>query len=59
MTVNGRRMPLDVEPGDKPNVMLDENGRAFLVAVGSGDRTSHFATCPNASKHRHRSARVE
>jgi hypothetical protein len=55
-TAKGSRIPLDVEPGDKPNVQLDDAGVAHVVPAGHGDRTSHFATCPNAASHRRRTS---
>jgi hypothetical protein len=53
VTNNGRRIPLDVAPGDRPNIVIDA-GVAYAVPPGKGDRTSHFVTCPNADAHRRR-----
>lgn len=53
-TFKGRRMPLDVErdaPPPNANVLVSGD-RCSVVAPGEGTHTSHFATCPNASKHR-------
>lgn len=57
---SGKRMPLDAEPDPvKGNIALVGGvwcvlSRAELADLG-GDRpryTSHFATCPDAAKHR-------
>lgn len=49
-------MPLDIEPGPKPNVHIDADGIAYTLPKGRGEvygeRTSHFVTCPNADEHR-------
>lgn len=49
---SGARVPLDIEPGDKPNLIVSDKGTAHIVPSGYGDRTSHFVTCPNADEHR-------
>lgn len=62
-TAAGHRMPVDPKPVLDGNVVLDSTGgstvpRAVVYRPGdpsmpSGDRyKSHFATCPNATKHR-------
>jgi aspartate 1-decarboxylase len=52
VTAKGSRMPLDIQtPPGKGNIVVD-NGIARAVKVGEGVRISHFATCPNAAKHR-------
>lgn len=61
----GRAMPVDAQPDPvKGNVVLYRNrrtGRAIFARVlkageppppGTHLRTSHFATCPNAKRHR-------
>lgn len=53
VTNNGRRIPLDIAAGDKPNIVIDA-GVAYAVPPGKGDRTSHFVTCPNSAAHRRR-----
>jgi len=53
-TRNGR-MPVDWIPSDRGNVELRFDGHdieARVGAVGPGKYVSHFATCPQASKHR-------
>ncbi len=56
-TTSGKWIPLDAEPVADGNIVL-ERGRARVLAadeqVGHGVRRfkSHFATCPNAAKHR-------
>lgn len=64
ITSRGKRMPLDAEPVDDGNVVLDMSDRNDPVAivvppeqilVEDGPRyVSHFATCPNADQHRRR-----
>lgn len=71
ITERGRRMPLDVEPSDEGNILLqDREGREPLAVVltkgqiaafdGSLQRhrlhRSHFATCPHG-KHWRKGAR--
>lgn len=58
---NGRRMPVDWDPHEDGNVVVDPDGRADVyretptaVAAGSTLHFSHFATCPNADQHRRR-----
>jgi hypothetical protein len=61
-TVKGRRIPLDAEPADGGNMVLEQRGhhRAPLATVLTGGAApndkprykSHFATCPNAQQHR-------
>ena len=48
-TTTGKSMPLDAEPVPDGNIVLHE-GVAYVT--GTGDRKSHFATCPNAARHR-------
>jgi hypothetical protein len=56
-TAKGKRMPVDARPSEGGNILLEQRpGLAPLVDVRSGvvegGRFSHFATCPQASKHR-------
>jgi hypothetical protein len=44
-------MPLDAKPVDGGNIRI-VGGMADVGAPGSGDRVSHFATCPQASQWR-------
>ena len=46
----GRALPLDAE-STSGNIRVD-HGVAYVVKVGAGLRVSHFATCPQAAKHR-------
>jgi hypothetical protein len=52
-TEKGKRIPLDRTTSSAvANIVLDPDGTARVVAAGEGDRISHFATCPNAGRHR-------
>lgn len=64
---SGRSMPVDAEPCDEGNLVIEtESGGARVALVLTGDalavtrrgpaplHRSHFATCPNASQHRSR-----
>lgn len=57
VTVNGRRMPIDPHPSDDGNMVL-RSGVAYVVkpdeAPDEARWISHFATCPNAKRHRRR-----
>ncbi len=57
LTTNGARIPLDVDERPDGNLILDDDHRAHTTPPGTGNRVSHFATCPNASEHRHPSRR--
>jgi hypothetical protein len=59
----GKAMPVDAEPVDDGNVLLDEDdGYLFATVVSPGQipldgsplYASHFASCPNSSQHRKR-----
>jgi hypothetical protein len=59
VTGRGRRMPVDFDPHEDGNVVVDANGRAevyretpMTIDSGSTVHFSHFATCPNAGEHR-------
>jgi hypothetical protein len=61
VTGKGRRMPLDPQPVAEGNIRLEPiPGRSTPLAIvmGKGEATtrsgyvSHFATCPNAKRHR-------
>lgn len=51
-TEKGKRIPLDVGRVPDGNITVDAEGVAHYVTPGTGDRVSHFATCPNAKEHR-------
>lgn len=57
LTAKGRRMPVDLEPA-AAGLLLVHDGRVEHADRAPADwprsprRTSHFATCPNARKHR-------
>lgn len=58
-TEHGRLMPVDAAPSAEGNLRLTwvPSRKVYIVAarVKGGEKplyTSHFATCPNASKHR-------
>jgi hypothetical protein len=57
----GKKIPIDVEPNSKGNVLVEGNGMCSILnkteqalAVDSGLilHISHFATCPNAGRFR-------
>jgi hypothetical protein len=67
VTEQGKRMPIDAKPSDQGNVCMfecPETGTDMCrvisrdeLATWSADEdgqmyTSHFATCPNAKRHR-------
>ena len=55
ITDQGRRIPLDAKPNPAGNIRLDLTHAHILTKSDNynGPRyTSHFATCPNADKHR-------
>jgi hypothetical protein len=58
MAATGRRMPLNPTPDPKGNVSIDsQTGKARVVQAGAVGRPGprympHFATCPQAGKHR-------
>ncbi len=58
VTKNGKRIPLNAEWTPGGNIVIDGEGRAIVVGddepgfTGMVRRTSHFATCSNAAKHR-------
>lgn len=62
ITQKGKRMPVDatpIAPNGSGNVLitegfLDDTPRSMVTDDGAGTHTSHFATCPNAAKHRKR-----
>jgi hypothetical protein len=57
-TVKGKRMPLDVKPNEKGNIMLREREGREPLAIYVSDQqressqlklfVSHFATCPQS-----------
>jgi hypothetical protein len=53
---NGKRMPLDPLPSPSGNIVLDPKGVGRYAAPGdvSSRYVTHFATCPNAARHRRR-----
>ena len=53
-TEQGALIPLDAELvlDGRGNIVVGGDGIARVVTSGSGDRLSHFASCPNASQHR-------
>lgn len=60
VTRKGRRIPLDPEPVQGGNVRIEARpGRTMALAVvvnatETGTHRSHFASCPNAARHRKR-----
>jgi hypothetical protein len=55
MLPSGKNMPLDAAPSPKGTITVDDDGRARVdLLPGRAKFTSHFATCPNAAKHRRR-----
>lgn len=53
-TEAGRRMPINPDPDPAGNLVLDVTGLAVQVdPTATGPKyTSHFATCPEAARHR-------
>lgn len=61
VTAGGKAMPVDVEPVEDGNVVLEDDGDLVATVVPPGQGllgderpryVSHFATCPNADEHR-------
>jgi hypothetical protein len=57
LTTNGKRIPVDVEPAENGNIRLRRvAGQVLADVVKPGSerplRVSHFATCPDAARHR-------
>jgi hypothetical protein len=50
-------MPLDLTSSRNANIIVDDDGIAYVVGKGEGTRISHFATCPNSAQHRRRDRR--
>lgn len=59
----GKSMPIDPEPVEDGNVLLYRTPQGLRVVVmskgdhpdpGASRHTTHFATCPNAARHRRR-----
>lgn len=60
----GKKVPLDADPADLSRALTVPNGNLLFTNLRSGDGTpivryvtggphrTHFATCPNAKKHR-------
>lgn len=55
-TTTGRRIPVNVEPSPNGNIRIDADlfgaPIATVVSDGTGDRLSHFVTCPDADRWR-------
>lgn len=57
-TSTGKRMPVDAAPVPNGNIILNGGQAVYTQAgctIGAPDGklyVSHFATCPNAKKHR-------
>jgi hypothetical protein len=59
LTQNGKRIPLDAEPAERPSGLFRLEGSATgsmppiaISAAGEPVYLSHFVTCPNADQHR-------
>lgn len=56
ITENGKRMPFDAEPAERPTGLfkLVNDGPDVLARSVAGEPVylSHFVTCPNADEHR-------
>lgn len=64
LTTNGKKIPIDFEPALDGNIVLRRRTDGALIALVPGPATvgledfhderrkSHFATCPNAKRHR-------
>lgn len=68
VTPKGKRMPVDAEPVDDGNLVLERQKDGTLLALPASKAptlpgltqpryVSHFATCPQAKEHRHRRAK--
>jgi hypothetical protein len=66
-TVTGKQAPIDAEPSPKGNCLTFNDGDKLMYTIPPKDelpalqaagkvRTSHYATCPQAAKHRSKSA---
>jgi hypothetical protein len=64
-TTTNSRMPVDFEPAEDGNIRLDSEIEGLVEVLGKkataaarakGEKLyrSHYATCPNAAKHRKR-----
>jgi hypothetical protein len=59
-TAAGKRMPIDFEPTEDGNVVIEPDGVVHVLKAGEfpvpgeARHTSHFATCPKAAEHRRR-----
>jgi hypothetical protein len=51
-TVNGKKMPLDADPAERPNGLFRLEGDKAISVSGEPVYISHFVTCPNAAQHR-------
>jgi hypothetical protein len=60
-TSTGRAMPVDAEPSEKGNIYLQREPGPPIIAIYVSNKVphdfkplylSHFATCPDAKKHR-------
>lgn len=61
-TSNGKPMPVDYDPHEGGNILVDDHGGNAIVTEPGGPGSgipsgktlhySHFATCPNADQHR-------
>lgn len=57
LTTTGAKMPVDQRQSPNGNLILEydsatDSTLARHVPAGTGTHLSHFATCPNADKHR-------
>lgn len=58
ITERGKMIPIDAAPRPDGNMILGEDGRAYvlipdgLFAAADERYMVHWATCPNAEKHR-------
>lgn len=59
LTEKGKRMPVDAVPTRNGNIVLEDDGRSVKAVVRDAMLPgvqalyiSHFATCPNAARHR-------
>jgi len=54
ITVNGRRIPLDLGEHEGGNLEVRAGVAYNLLPPPPRARRAHFATCPNADRHRKR-----
>lgn len=53
MAKSGKRMPVDIAPAANGTIVIGADGMGYIDRnAGRAKFVSHFASCPNAAKHR-------